>query len=201
MQTRRPLLIATALGFLASVSPALAAGGKDGRGPVVVLLGLIVLTPLLQFCLAVLLPRFTLRVSRAVRGGFWPCVGWGALVAVLVAVVAAIFAQGGAAGKGLATGVAAAAVLTAVAGGIGLAKVMGDWALHRWQVEPQGPFSVLCGAIVWAWGAVLPVVGWATGLLTLLMGLGAAVQVILQPRCFDPPEETAPPPTSPPTPP
>jgi hypothetical protein len=80
------------------------------------------------------------------------------------------------------------AVALALAGGTGLAKCLGDWALCRWDLPPTGPFSVLCGAVVWAWGAAVPIIGWTGGLLTLIAGLGAAVQVLLQPRAFDEPQ-------------
>jgi len=49
----------------------------------------------------------------------------------------------------------------------------------------MGPLSVLTGGLLWVLAAVLPVVGWAGALLCLFASLGAAAQVLLQPRAFD----------------
>lgn len=167
--------------------PALAAGKDDPKGALIAAGVLLVIAPLLQFLVAILLPRFTRRLHRAIATGFWPCAGWGALVAVLTVIVAAILNHGGPAGRGLMSVVLALVVGLGLAGGIGLSKLIGDWALRRWHVEPLGPFTVLCGATVWAWAAAIPIVGWFPGLLTIFAGLGASIQVVLQPRAFDPP--------------
>ena len=191
MQTRRVSLIGGAVWLLVAAGPALAAGKNDPKGAVAAVIGLLIVATLLQFLLAILLPRFTRRLQRAIRAGFWPSAGWGALVAVLTAIVGVILGQGGAAGKALVVVLAVAVSILALAGGLGISKLIGDWALRRWQVEPVGPLSVLCGATVWAWGVAVPVLGWVAGLLGLFASLGAAIQVLLHPQAFDPPEVTA----------
>ena len=174
--------------------PALAAVKQDQQGAAIATVAAIVLTPALQFLLGVLLPQFTRRVQRAIETGFWPCAGWGAGLATLAGIVIGIIAQGGQAGKGLAGLVGAGTGLLLMAGLAGLAKCLGDWALRRWDAEPLGPLSVLCGATIWTFGAAVPVVGWTAGLLTLLAALGAAGQVLLQPHAFDEHKLPQPPP-------
>ena len=188
---RRPTFagITVVAGLLAlSCGPVLAQGteGEDGGMiALVVLLVVVGIIPPLQLVVASLLPAFTLRTARAIRTSFWPSAGWGALVVVLVAVAASILSQGGKAGQGVAIALGVAATLLAVAGCIGVAKHMGDWSLRRWRLASPGPLSVLIGAVMWSWGALVPVLGWLAGLLTLFASLGAAVQVILHPRHFD----------------
>jgi hypothetical protein len=194
MSTRRGRLTALAVWLVVLAGPAHAAGKGDPQGAMRLGFGLILFTPMVQFLLAILLPRFTMRVQRAVRTGFWPSAGWGALVVVLTIILALILKQGGAAGNWLAALIGMAVLLAAQAGGLGIAKIIGDWALRRWNVEPIGPLSVLCGATVWAWGACVPLVGWVAGFFTLLVSLGAAIQVLLQPTHFEAPPELVVPP-------
>jgi hypothetical protein len=123
------------------------------------------------------------------------------MVAVLAVIVEVILGQGGAAGKVLVGVLGALVAILALAGGIGISKILGDWALRRWEIEPVGPLSVLCGATVWAWGAAVPLVGWVAGLLGLFASLGAAIQVLLHPQAFDPPQAPSPPAVAPPAPP
>lgn len=201
MQTRRVSLIGGAAWLLWATGPASAAGKNDPKGAAAVALIALVVGAMLQFLLAILLPRFTLRMQRAIGAGFWPSAGWGALVAVLTVIVGVILGQGGTAGKTLVGVLVGVISLLALAGGLGLSKIIGDWALRRWHIEPLGPLTVLCGATVWAWGVAVPIVGWAAGLLGLFASLGAAVQVLLQPRAFDPPEAPAAPTVDPPAPP
>lgn len=200
MQARRVSLLGGAV-WLLGAGPALAAGKNDPKGAAVAVLAVLVLGALLQFLLAILLPRFTMRLQRALLTGFWPSAGWGALVAVLTVIVGVILGQGGAAGKTLVTVLAVAVAVLALAGGIGISKLIGDWSLRRWNVEPIGPLSVLCGATVWAWGVALPIVGWAAGLLGLFASLGAVIQVLLHPQAFDPPQVPEAPTVDPPAPP
>lgn len=167
--------------------PVFAADAGGLKGAAVAILGGLLVAVLVQFLLAILLPRFTHRLQRAIAGDFWPCTGWGALVAVLAVVVGAVLGQGGQAGKTLVSLETILLALLAVAGSLGVAKAIGDWALRRWEVPPQGPLSVLCGGVVWWAAGAIPVVGWAAALLSLLASLGAVVQVLLQPHSFDPP--------------
>ncbi|MBU0606787.1 MAG: hypothetical protein KKI08_02825 [Armatimonadetes bacterium] len=201
MHTRRVRLSGSLVWLLAGAGPALAADKQDPKGAAIALVAVLIVAVLVQFLLAVLLPRFTRRVQRAVGTGFWASAGWGGLVGVLAAVVGMVLAQGGAVGKALAGVVGATVLVAALAGGIGLAKIIGDWTLRRWDAEPVGPLSVLCGATVWAWGVAVPVVGWAAGLLGLFASMGAAVQVLLQGHVFDPPEAHDSPLVAPPEPP
>lgn len=186
MQTRPVSLGSSAVWLFMTAGPALAADKQDPKAAAAAIMIALVAGALLQFLLAILLPHFTLRLQRALGTGFWPCAGWGALVAVLAVIVGVIVAQGGAAGKTLAAVLAAVVVVLALAGGIGISKIIGDWALRRWSMAPVGPLTVLCGATVWAWGVAVPIVGWAAGLLGLFASLGAAVQVLLHPHAFDP---------------
>jgi hypothetical protein len=188
MQARRVSLTGSAVCVLLA-GPALAAG-KGGPAPIAIAaIAIPLVGAMVQFLVAVLLPRFTLRLQRAIAEGFWPMTGWGAMVTVLTVILAVMFSQGGGgAGKTLAAVVGVAVLVLALTGGVGISKILGDWTLRRWEVEPVGPLSVLCGATVWAWGAAVPIVGWAAGLLGLFASLGAAVQVLLQPQAFDPPE-------------
>lgn len=200
MRTRRVAPLSGAVWLLVA-GPALAADRNDPKGAAVAALAALIVGTLLQFLVAILLPRYSMRLQRAVATGLWPSAGWGALVALLTAIVGVILGQGGAAGKVLVGVLSGVVVILALTGGIGLSKIIGDWALRRWQVEPVGPLSVLCGATVWAWGAAVPIVGWVAGLLGLFASLGAAVQVMLQPRAFDPPEVPEAPTVAPPAPP
>ncbi len=186
MQSRRVSLTGSAVWMLAA-SPALAAGNFDPKSAAAVGLVVPLVGAMLQFLAALLLPGFARRLQRAIAGGFWPSVGWGAMVTVLTVIVAVILSRGGAAGKTLAAMVGVTAAILALAGGIGISRIFGDWALRRWEVEPVGPLSVLCGATIWAGGVSVPIVGWLAGLLGLFASLGAAVQVLLQPHAFEPP--------------
>lgn len=175
-------------------TPVVAADEQDRQGAAIATMAAIVLTPALQLVLGILLPQFTRRVQRGLETGFWPCAGWGAGLAILSGIVIGIIAQGGQAGKSLAGAIGAGTGLLLMAGLAGLAKCLGDWALRRWNAEPVGPLSVLCGATLWTFGAAVPVVGWTAGLLTLLAAFGAAGQVLLQPHAFDERELPKPPP-------
>jgi dolichol-phosphate mannosyltransferase len=75
--------------------------------------------------------------------------------------------------------------LLAIAGCVGIAKAIGDWAFERWGESASGPLAALTGSVVWFFGALVPIVGWLAGLLSLFAGLGAAVLVILHPRAYD----------------
>ena len=167
--------------------PAMAAPDKDDKGALGAVLVLLLIPPL-QAALATMLPGFTRRSQRAIATGFWPSAGWGALLVVLTILVAGILNKGGQAGKGAAVALAVSAFVLAVAGGVGVSKCIGDWALRRWGLESMGPLSVLSGSLVWLWGALVPVIGWAAGLLSLFASLGAAAQVLLHPHAFDEPE-------------
>lgn len=193
MRTRRVSLSGSAVWLFATAGPALAAGKNDPKGAAAAVVIALIVAALLQFLLAILLPRFTMRLQRAIATGFWPAAGWGALVVVLTVIVGVILGQAGAAGKALVGALIAVVSVLTLAGGIGISKIIGDWALRRWDVEPIGPLSVLCGATVWAWGAAVPVIGWVPGLLGLFASLGATVQVLLHPQTFDPRRAPAPP--------
>ena len=190
MQTRRVSLSLSAACLLGA-GPAFAAGGFDPKAALIASAVIPAAGVLVQFLVAILLPRFTLRMQRAIAEGFLPSAGWGALVATLAVIVAVVVGQGGAAGKALAGVVGVVAMILALAGGVGISKIFGDWAMRRWKVESMGPMTVLCGATVWAWGAAVPIFGWAAGLFSLIASLGAAVQVVLQPQAFDPPRAPA----------
>jgi hypothetical protein len=184
-----------ALVGLGVATPALAVGTEsDRQGAAVAAAAAIILVPAFQFLVGILLPAFTRRTQRALETGFWPCAGWGVGFAALTGIVVGVVAQGGGAGKGLAGVFGGLSALLTLAGLAGVAKSLGDWALRRWDTEAVGPLSVLCGAMIWVWGAAVPVVGWIAGLLTLLAGLGAAGQVLLQPHAFDPQAPPKPPP-------
>lgn len=178
---------------LAAAAPANAADDGGWKGAAAAIAGVLIVSTILQFLLAILLPRFTMRLRTAIRTGFWPSAGWGALVATLTVIVFAVMSQGGQAGKAVGATAGIAVALLAFAGAIGVSGLIGDWALRRWEIASPGPFAVLCGALVWAFGAAVPIFGWAAGLLTLFASLGAAVQVLLQPRVFDPPAPPVPP--------
>jgi len=102
-------------------------------------------------------------------------------------VIATTFSKAGGAGQQAGAGLAILCALLAVAGGLGVSMLLGDWALRRWQLPPMGPLSVLVGAIVWVCGALVPIVGWLLGLLILFASLGITVQLLIHPRAFDPP--------------
>lgn len=173
--------------ILLAAAPVLAAEKKqDYWGGVAILIVCAVVFPSVQFLTGILLPRYTRRTQRAIQDGFLPCAGWGALTALLAIIVSVILGQGGEAGKGLTVVVIVTIVLLALTGGAGTAKCIGDWALRRWGITSEGPFNVLCGAVVWTAGAILPIFGWIAGLFSLFANLGAAIQVILQPHAFDP---------------
>lgn len=143
------------------------------------------LLPFLQLVISALLPAFTRRAQRCIASGFWPCAGWGALSGLLIGVVAGIFSSAGGAAQTLAASLGIGALVLAIAGGVGTAKLIGDWALARWGLGSMGPLSVLVGSAIWLLAAVLPGVGWAAGILSLIASLGVAVQVLLSPRAFD----------------
>ncbi len=148
----------------------------------------LLLLPTLQLVLAALVPAFTRRVRRAIATELAPSIGWGVLVVALTALVAAVLNQGGAPGKLVAGCVLLAALLLAVAGGLGISLALGEWAFRRWQLAPQGPVSVFCGGVIGSWAAAVPIIGWLAGILALFASLGAAVQALLQPHAFsDPP--------------
>lgn len=185
---RRLRRAARTLGVVAAGAAASAAWGAKEENPAGALAAVAIflaLTPIVQFAVAALLPAFTRRANRAVCTGFWPSAGWGALFTVLVVTVAAILAQGGQAGQVVAGVAGGGAAALALAGGVGIAKCLGDWSLGRWGLGEMGPLSVATGALLWALGAMVPVVGWAGALLCLFASLGAGVQVLLHPGAFD----------------
>lgn len=159
-------------------------GSPDQGAFIAVVVALALIVPL-QFAVATILPAFTRCTQRAIACEFWTCAGWGGLVGVLVTTVAAIFGSAGGAARAVGIAIAIAAGVLALAGTVGVAKCIGDWAFQRWGEVASGPVSVLAGSVVWAFGAVVPIVGWLGAVLSLFAGLGAAVLVVLNPRVFD----------------
>ncbi len=160
---------------------------KDDPGGLIAVALTLVLVPLLQFVFSIFVPRFTRRAARAYEAAFMPSAGWGAAVVVLFVILASIFTNAGGAGDKVGAGLAITAALLAIAGGVGISMLLGDWALRRWGLGPMGPLSVLVGATVWVCGALAPIVGWLLGLLSLFASLGIAVQLVLHPAAFDEP--------------
>ena len=52
---------------------------------------------------------------------------------------------------------------------------------------------MLLGAPLWLLGAVIPIVGWAAGVVTLIASIGVTACVVLAPHTFDEPGGKAPP--------
>jgi len=177
------LLVLAAAGATCGLS--WAAGKEDQQGALIALAVFVGLTPLYQFLIAALFPVFTRRVTRALRTEFWSLAGWGALFAVLTLLVGLVLAQGGDAGQAFAGLGAAVALLVALAGTTGAAKIIGDWSLARWGKEEMGPLSVVIGGPLFALGALVPLVGNIAGLLLLFCGLGAGALVLLRPASYD----------------
>lgn len=171
-----------------------AEGQPDRAGWFLIPLGLLTLVPSFNVLLTVLVPRLCRRVQRALGESLWTCAGWGALTMTLVAVLAGVLGRGGRVGQGAASLVIATAVLGALLGTLGIARMLGDRALRECGHPVPAPLSVLVGSIIGTWACAIPVVGWAAGFLALVASLGATVQVLLQPGAFDGPQSATTPP-------